>query len=288
MGVCLALLAFWLACAVGLGADDGEPGVTDSAWDPALGGRFSVVSEAGGAVWSFQPGGELFVLGPGDLIAEGTWSPGPLPGEVDAVVVVPVTEQVLSILGSLSPDGSRLAISVTASEAATPLGGIPWPPASRLVGEQVGLVADPSPKPDASARCVSAARLGRRRHGRLGPLRRGARRDVRACGLASLSGVGLAGPTHGIGPAEPAGGRLALMSEVPYPLTRMAMTRLSQPVSASEQGYLMAIRQSRGEATLSGAELARRMGVSPRRRARCCDAWLSTASWRSARRATWS
>ena len=53
------------------------------------------------------------------------------------------------------------------------------------------------------------------------------------------------------------------MSEVPYPLTRMAMTRLSQPVSASEQGYLMAIRQSRGEATLSGAELARRMGVSP-------------------------
>ena len=137
----------WLACAVGLGADDGEPDVADSARDPALGGRFSVVSEAGGAVWSFQPGGELFVLGPGDLIAEGTWSPGPLPGEVDAVVVVPVTEQVLSILGSVSPDGSRLAISVTASEAATPLGGIPWPPASRLVGEQVGLVADPSPSP---------------------------------------------------------------------------------------------------------------------------------------------
>jgi hypothetical protein len=156
VGVGLALLAFWLACTVGLGADDGEPDVGDSAWDAALGGRFSVASEAGGAVWSFQPGGGLFVLGPGDLIAEGTWSPGPLPGEVDAVVVVPVTEQVLSVLGSLSPDGSRLAIYVTASEAATPLGGIPWPPASRLVGEQVGLVADLSPSatppPDACRR----------------------------------------------------------------------------------------------------------------------------------------
>jgi DtxR family Mn-dependent transcriptional regulator len=43
----------------------------------------------------------------------------------------------------------------------------------------------------------------------------------------------------------------------------MALTRHAQPISAAEQGYLMAIRQSRGEATLSGAELARRMGVSP-------------------------
>jgi DtxR family Mn-dependent transcriptional regulator len=58
-------------------------------------------------------------------------------------------------------------------------------------------------------------------------------------------------------------GGAALMAYVPYPVTRMAMTRLRQPISASEQSYLMAIRQSRGEETLSGAELARRMGVSP-------------------------
>jgi DtxR family Mn-dependent transcriptional regulator len=43
----------------------------------------------------------------------------------------------------------------------------------------------------------------------------------------------------------------------------MAMTRTALPISASEQGYLMAIRRSRDEETLSGAELARRMGVSP-------------------------
>jgi DtxR family Mn-dependent transcriptional regulator len=43
----------------------------------------------------------------------------------------------------------------------------------------------------------------------------------------------------------------------------MALTRYATRISAAEQGYLMAIRQSRGEATLSGAELARRMGVSP-------------------------
>jgi DtxR family Mn-dependent transcriptional regulator len=35
------------------------------------------------------------------------------------------------------------------------------------------------------------------------------------------------------------------------------------PISAAEQGYLLAIRQSRGGPALTGAELARRMGVSP-------------------------
>ena len=43
----------------------------------------------------------------------------------------------------------------------------------------------------------------------------------------------------------------------------MTMTREAVPISAAEQAYLMAIRQSRGSAALSGAELARRMGVSP-------------------------
>jgi DtxR family Mn-dependent transcriptional regulator len=54
-----------------------------------------------------------------------------------------------------------------------------------------------------------------------------------------------------------------MRTAVPYPDTRMSMTRQASRFSASEQGYLTAIRQSRGEETLSGAELARRMGVSP-------------------------
>ena len=41
------------------------------------------------------------------------------------------------------------------------------------------------------------------------------------------------------------------------------MTSEASRISAAEQGYLLAIRQSRGGAALSGAELARRMGVSP-------------------------
>ena len=41
------------------------------------------------------------------------------------------------------------------------------------------------------------------------------------------------------------------------------MTRARPTISAAEQAYLLAIRQSRGGAPLSGADLARRMGVSP-------------------------
>lgn len=41
------------------------------------------------------------------------------------------------------------------------------------------------------------------------------------------------------------------------------MTSEAMHISAAEQSYLLAIRQSRGGAALSGAELARRMGVSP-------------------------
>jgi len=43
----------------------------------------------------------------------------------------------------------------------------------------------------------------------------------------------------------------------------MALTHDATQISAAEQSYLMAIRQSRGGRALSGAELARRMGVSP-------------------------
>jgi DtxR family Mn-dependent transcriptional regulator len=43
----------------------------------------------------------------------------------------------------------------------------------------------------------------------------------------------------------------------------MAMTREQPGISAAEQAYLLAIRQSRGGPSLSAADLARRMGVSP-------------------------
>jgi DtxR family Mn-dependent transcriptional regulator len=43
----------------------------------------------------------------------------------------------------------------------------------------------------------------------------------------------------------------------------MAVTNEATQISAAEQGYLMAIRQYRGGRALSGALLARRMGVSP-------------------------
>ncbi|MFV2062056.1 MAG: metal-dependent transcriptional regulator [Chloroflexota bacterium] len=43
----------------------------------------------------------------------------------------------------------------------------------------------------------------------------------------------------------------------------MAPTRDDPELSAAEQGYLLAIRRSRGGQPLSGAELARRVGVSP-------------------------
>lgn len=41
------------------------------------------------------------------------------------------------------------------------------------------------------------------------------------------------------------------------------MTSEQSEISAAEQAYLLAIRQSRGGPALSGADLARRMGVSP-------------------------
>ena len=119
----------------------------DSTADPSLLGRFSVVSDAGGAVWSFQPGGELMVVGPGDLLAEGRWAPGPEAGDFDAELDVAVSGQVLSILGAVSPDGRQIALYVAASEATSPLDGIPWPAVSRLVGDRVGLVPDPTPSP---------------------------------------------------------------------------------------------------------------------------------------------
>jgi hypothetical protein len=119
----------------------------DSTADLPLLGRFSVVSGAGGAVWSFQPGGELMVVGPGELLAEGNWAPGPEAGDFDAELDVAVSGQALSVLGAVSPDGRQIALYVAASAATSPQDGIPWPRVSRLVGDRVGLIADPTPSP---------------------------------------------------------------------------------------------------------------------------------------------
>jgi hypothetical protein len=139
-------IAASVALLVALALATGSP-AADSAEDLSLPGRFSVIANAGGAVWSFQPGGGLMVVGPGDLLAAGTWAPGSGPGEFDAELDVTITGQVLSILGAVSPDGGQVALYVAASEATSPLDGIAWPPVSRLVGERVGLVADPTPGP---------------------------------------------------------------------------------------------------------------------------------------------
>jgi len=113
----------------------------------AVVGRFSVDSEVGGAVWGFQPGGRLIVVGPGDLVARGTWSAGPQSGEVDARLTIDGSGQVLTILGAMSPDGQQVALYVAASEAATPDGWTPWPPESRLLGERLAPVADVGASP---------------------------------------------------------------------------------------------------------------------------------------------
>lgn len=116
---------------------------------PVSAGRFSVISDAGGAVWAFQPGGELIVVGPGDLVARGAWRDGPEVGDLDATLTVEASGQDLTILGALSPDGQQVALYVVASEATSPESWAPWPPQSRLLGDRLDLVtaAEPSPSP---------------------------------------------------------------------------------------------------------------------------------------------
>jgi hypothetical protein len=121
-----------------------------SASGPDIVGRFALTSEAGGAVWALEEDGDLYVVGPGDLIAEGAWSPGPLDGLFAADVEVPVTGQRLDVMGAVSPDGLQIALHVRASEAATPGDGVPWPALSLLHGQRVGLAANASLEPTAS------------------------------------------------------------------------------------------------------------------------------------------
>jgi hypothetical protein len=110
-------------------------------------GRYAVTSEAGGAVWVFEADGDLFVVGPGDLLAQGAWTVGLSDGLFDADVEVPVTGQHLGIMGATSPDGLQVALLVRASEAATPDDGVVWPALSLLHGERVGLAPAQPPDP---------------------------------------------------------------------------------------------------------------------------------------------
>ena len=110
-------------------------------------GRFAIISEAGGSVWAFGPGGDLRVIGPGDLVSQGTWLQGPEHGEFDASLAVEVTGQELAVLGAVSPDGRQVALYVRASEATLPGNWDAWPPESRLLGELLSVVGDEAPSP---------------------------------------------------------------------------------------------------------------------------------------------
>jgi hypothetical protein len=119
--------------------------------EDVVSGRYSVGSDAGGAVWSFLDDGRLVVLGPGDLQAEGSWSAVDGDGAFDATLSVAVTDQALRILGAASSDGRELALYVEATEPGSPADGTPWPPVSRLMGARVGLTGEASPRPSPPA-----------------------------------------------------------------------------------------------------------------------------------------
>ncbi len=110
-------------------------------------GRWSITSDAGGAVWAFQPSGALVISGPGEIMSEGSWTPAAGPGELDAAVDVEVTGQQLQALAQVSVDGTGIALYVTATEATRPDDWRPWPPESRLVGERFGMMVDETPQP---------------------------------------------------------------------------------------------------------------------------------------------
>ena len=135
-------VAILLLSAATAGSAAAEP-----ADDESVGGRYSVVSDAGGAIWAFQPGGLLVVTGPGDLVAEGTWTNGPEDREFDAEVDVSITGQALSAIGEVSADGRELAMYVSATDPTKPNDGVPWPAESRLIGQAFGMLTDPTPEP---------------------------------------------------------------------------------------------------------------------------------------------
>lgn len=137
--IALVLLLLVTVFAVGLvsAADEDHPVV----------GRWSITSDAGGAVWAFQPSGALFVSGPGEIMAEGTWAPATSERELDAAVDMQISGQQLDVMAQVSSDAAAIALYVTATEAMRPDDWHPWPAESRLVGERFGMVAQATPQP---------------------------------------------------------------------------------------------------------------------------------------------
>ena len=121
-------------------------GLAQSEEHPVV-GRWTVESEAGGAVWAFQPSGALMLTGPGEISAEGTWSAAAGPDELDASIDVSVTGQQLEVLAQVAPDGTALALYITATEATRPDDWRPWPAESRLIGQPFGMMVEETPEP---------------------------------------------------------------------------------------------------------------------------------------------
>ena len=119
----------------------------DASEDHPAVGRWTVTSDVGGSVWAFQPSGALIISGPGDIISQGAWTPASGADELDATVDVEVTGQALDVLAQVAPDGTAIALYITATEAVRPDDWQPWPPESRLVGQRFGMMVEETPEP---------------------------------------------------------------------------------------------------------------------------------------------
>lgn len=117
--------------------------------DHQVEGRFAVTSEAGGAIWAFQPGGLLILTGPGDISSEGTWGPAAGEREFDATIEYGIAGQTLTVRGEVAPGGDAIAVYVQATDAQRPGDADPWPSESRLLGERLGMVPEATPAPSA-------------------------------------------------------------------------------------------------------------------------------------------
>jgi len=144
--VAVSLLIAVAGSSLGTDATDATE-TSEASADHAVLGRFAIISEAGGAVWAFQPAGELIVTGPGEITSKGSWSAADTERGFDAAIDVTITDQQLSVMGQVSPDGGSIALYVTATEATRPYDWVPWPAESCLTGERFGMVPDATPPP---------------------------------------------------------------------------------------------------------------------------------------------
>jgi hypothetical protein len=139
--IVVAILLVTAVAATGLAQDD--------AADHEVVGRWTLEAEPGGSVWAFQPSGMLIATGPGEILSEGTWTATGTEREFDIALDVVVTGQALEALGQVSPDGTEIALYVTATEATRPDDWRPWPAESRLIGERFGMMPAETPVPSA-------------------------------------------------------------------------------------------------------------------------------------------